>query len=519
MGPAPRSNQEKRQLGNRQKGAMEALLLSEHRLRQAVRASHIGIFDHDHLTDTIYWSPEQRELFGFDHDEAVTLSAYFDHVYPDDRETIMAAVRRAHDPRGDGLFDVENRIVCRNGNVRWLRTRSQTFFEGEGDARHKVHTVGAMLEITEGYRLEAEKQRLVEVVQNSPDFIGIASPDAHVLFVNQAGQRLVGLENDQQATSKLIFDYLPAEEVARFGKEILPVVYSGKPWDGEVLLKHFRTGELIPFEMRAFAIFDTHRQVVAIANVSRDLRKRRVDEEERRKLAQVVQNTPDFIGIAAPDGQGLFINKAGQALVGLEEERSVTSTQLFDFLCPDDMSRVKQEIFPAIFSGKPWSGELSFKHFQTGELIPFEARAFPVTDDHGVVTAIATVARDIRERKQLDLILRQAEEKYRGIFDNAVLGIFQSTPEGHYLSVNRAMAQMHGYASPQEMMAAVTDIDHQVYVDPSRRRDLIRALEQQGTVANFEFEIYRKDGSRGSASLNVRSVHNQQGKVLYYEGT
>ena len=94
-----------------------------------------------------------------------------------------------------------------------------------------------------------------------------------------------------------------------------------------------------------------------------------------------------------------------------------------------------------------------------------------------------------------------------------------STPEGRYLSVNRAMAQMHGYASPQEMMSAVIDIEHQEYVDPSRRRDLIRALEEQGTVANFEFDIYRKDGSRGSASLNVRSVRDQQGKLLYYEGT
>ena len=356
----------------------------------------------------------------------------------------MAAVQRAHDQSGNGLFDVENRIIGRNGKVRWLSTRAQTFFAGEGAARHKVRTIGAMLDVTERHRLEEEKQKLVEVVQNSPDFIGIAGADARVFFVNQAGQQLVGIESDQQAFSKLIFDYLPADEVVRFRREVLPVLYSGKPWDGEVLLKHFRTGELIPFEMRAFPICDTRGMVIAIANVSRDLRKRHWIEEERRRLAQVVENSPDFIGIASRDGQALFINKAGQALVGLEEERSVTSTQIFDVLCSDDISRARQEILPTIFSGKPWSGEVSFKHFQSGELIPFETRAFSITNDQGAVTAIATVARDIRERKQLDLILRQAEEKYRGIFDNAVVGIFQSTPEGRYLSVNPAMAQMHG---------------------------------------------------------------------------
>ena len=69
------------------------------------------------------------------------------------------------------------------------------------------------------------------------------------------------------------------------------------------------------------------------------------------------------------------------------------------------------------------------------------------------------------------------------------------------------------------MPAALTDIEHEEYVDPSRRRDLIRILEEQGTVANFEFEIYRKGGSRGSVSLNVRSVRDRQGKLLYYEGS
>ena len=135
--------------------AEKALRESELRFRQATRASHIGIFDHDHVTGTIYWSPEQREIYGFGADEVVTLSVYFDHVYAEDREAMAAAVRRAHDPTGDGLFDVEHRIVRRDGDIRWLTTRSQTFFEGEGGARHKVRTVGAVLDITE--RRQAEK--------------------------------------------------------------------------------------------------------------------------------------------------------------------------------------------------------------------------------------------------------------------------------------------------------------------------------------------------------------------------
>jgi PAS domain S-box-containing protein len=142
------------------KQAEQALCGSEERLRQAVRVSQIGIFDHDHITDTIYWSPQQREIYGWGPDETVTLPAFLDRVYPEDRERIALAVRRAHDPAGDGLFDVEHRIIRRDGAIRWLTTRSQTFFDGEGGARHPIRTVGAVRDITENKRAEEEREKL-----------------------------------------------------------------------------------------------------------------------------------------------------------------------------------------------------------------------------------------------------------------------------------------------------------------------------------------------------------------------
>ncbi|MCZ7401919.1 MAG: PAS domain S-box protein [Candidatus Methanoperedens sp.] len=128
----------------------------EERLHQAVRVSQIGIFDHDHLTDSIYWSPEQRHIYGFGHEEPITLSAFFKHLYPEDSERIAEAVRRAHDPAGDGSFDVEHRIVDRNGSIHWVSTRSRTHFEGEGSLRRPVRTVGAVADITE--RKSAEEK-------------------------------------------------------------------------------------------------------------------------------------------------------------------------------------------------------------------------------------------------------------------------------------------------------------------------------------------------------------------------
>jgi PAS domain S-box-containing protein len=115
--------------------------------------------------------------------------------------------------------------------------------------------------------------------------------------------------------------------------------------------------------------------------------------------------------------------------------------------------------------------------------------------------------------------LKQAEEKYRNIFENAVEGIFQSTPDGRYLSVNPTLAIMLGYDSPEDLIAHVTDIGHQLYVSPKERTNFQKALEEHGSVMGFETEEYRKDGSRIWVSINARAVRGSDGGIRYYEGT
>lgn len=148
------------------KRAEDALQISEERLQQAVRAANIGIYDHDHLSDTIYWSSEQRRNYGWDDiEEIVVLDKFFNQVHPDDRKRIVAAVQKAHDPAGDGLFDVEHRIIRRDGEIRWLSTRSRTQFEGEGMARHPTRTIGAVVDITERKLIETEREKMIKELE------------------------------------------------------------------------------------------------------------------------------------------------------------------------------------------------------------------------------------------------------------------------------------------------------------------------------------------------------------------
>ena len=145
------------------------------------------------------------------------------------------------------------------------------------------------------------------------------------------------------------------------------------------------------------------------------------------------------------------------------------------------------------------------------------ATALPVSS--GRPSTIEGFILDISERKQAEHALREAERRYRSIFENAIEGIFQSTPDNHYLTVNPSLARIYGYASPADLMANLRNISGQLYVDPARRCEFIRLMETDGYVTDFQSEVYRRDRSVIWISENARAVRDAAGKVLFFEGT
>jgi diguanylate cyclase (GGDEF)-like protein/PAS domain S-box-containing protein len=351
------------------------------------------------------------------------------------------------------------------------------------------------------------------ILDTSPLGIITYKASGEVVAANPASARLVGASTEQVAA--LNFRHL--ESWRRSGLLALAekALASGGPCHAQV---HVTTtfGKEIWVETR-FVPF-TYADEPHLLTFFEDITQRHCVEEEKQKLVQVVQNSPDLIGIATTDGKVLFVNKAGQALVGIDSNQEATSKVMSEYTPPNEIARFGHEVLPVVLSGKPWWGEASLKHFRTGELIPVEMRAFPICDTDGKVVAIANVSRDIRGRKQSEEALRQAEEKYRGIFEGAAVGIFQSDLSGRYLSANPAMARMLGYDSPQELLTSVTDISRQVYVDSESREAFGLLIEQQGVVKNFELPVYRKDGSRIWISVAARAMR-KDGVLIGYEGT
>lgn len=114
--------------------------------------------------------------------------------------------------------------------------------------------------------------------------------------------------------------------------------------------------------------------------------------------------------------------------------------------------------------------------------------------------------------------LKAAEAVYRSLFENALEGIYQSTPDGRYLMVNAALARMYGYQHPDEMLNQVSDITNQIYVDATFRERFKKEIEQKGFVRELEYQVRRRDGSVFWISESARAVRHPSGQTLYYEG-
>ncbi|MEP7050995.1 MAG: PAS domain S-box protein [Pseudomonadota bacterium] len=178
----------------------------DERLLQAIRVGNIGIFDHDHQAEVLYWSPELRHMYGWDADEPVTLPKILGHVHPEDAPRVGNAVRRAHDPGGDGLFDIEHRIIDRQGQQRWLLTRSQTHFETLHGQRRASRTIGAVQDVTERRTADERLHVLDTVLTSSAQAMAIADARGTFTFANAALSRLWGYPDSETLVGRSLFE-------------------------------------------------------------------------------------------------------------------------------------------------------------------------------------------------------------------------------------------------------------------------------------------------------------------------
>ncbi|WP_185961233.1 bifunctional diguanylate cyclase/phosphodiesterase [Telmatospirillum sp. J64-1] len=214
----------------------------------------------------------------------------------------------------------------------------------------------------------------------------------------------------------------------------------------------------------------------------------------------------------------LFANPALGRMLGCPAEELVGRPML-DLVAPQEHEELRRLHRVGL------DGDASLRTFEIHLLrqndrqpLPVQARVSRFIDIEGEVTSVASL-RDLSQQEQDRRAAEEAEQKFRSIFENAVEGIYQTTPDGSYINVNPAMARIYGYDGPDDLKNNLTDIARQLYVDASQRNRFRDLLAAHSVVTNFEAQVRRKDGAVIWITENARCVRAEDGTVLYYEGT
>lgn len=240
-------------------------------------------------------------------------------------------------------------------------------------------------------------------------------------------------------------------------------------------------------------------------------------QNEHAMLRALIDNVPDYMYVKNREGKFVVANVHTAQAMGAKDPGELLGKTDFDYLSVEVATDYYTDEQRMIRSAQPLFNREEKGVDRQGNTIYMLTTRVPILDGNGLVTGIAGVGRDISNRKRDEDALREAERKYHSIFDDAIVGIFQSSPEGRFLSVNRAMARILGFGSAEEMIESVTDISQQLYVDPKRYDEFKMAMDRLGSMLSLESEVFRKDGSKIWIASSGRAVR-QGREVVRYEG-
>ena len=225
-------------------------------------------------------------------------------------------------------------------------------------------------------------------------------------------------------------------------------------------------------------------------------------------LASLVTASHEFIGIADLEGNALFVNEAGRKLVGLRDLEAVLATRIIDYFAAEDQAKVLQVVLPAVRDAGFWEGELKFRNFETGQLIPVLYNIFPVRGSSGAITAYGTVTRNLTENKLAEEQLRSLAS----IVETSDDAIVSKNLDGIITSWNSAAERIFGYTADEAIGQPITIV---IPEDRhSEERDILTRIRRGERIDHFQTVRRNKHGALIIISLTVSPVKNSEGKIV-----
>jgi PAS domain S-box-containing protein len=510
---------------------------SEERLRLATNVSNVGIFDYDHRADSLYWSPEQRRIYGVGPDEIVNLDLSLSRIHPDDRDRSMAAIRSAHDPAGDGVFEVENRLQLPDGTVRWAFTKAQTYFEGEGSARRPVRTIGAAVDVTGRKRAEAElvaakaaleaanaglEQRVLErsrELAQSEERMRMAAEGAGL------GAYSIYFESGEpywSAEFKKLHGFDPHEPLKMDATSIPTSVHpddhaafqarlaqTNDPRGDGLLRTEYRViygdGSVHWLAVYARTRFEGEgeaRRRLSRAGVVIDITDRKQSEQALARAHEQLALAMESTGLGLWDWKvqtgEMAMNDRWAAMLGYSSAELEQAIDVWRRLChPEDLAKAELEIEQQFAGATPfYQRELRMRHKDGHWVLVLSCGKVVERDSEGRPLRMIGTHLDISERKQREEALREAKEVLALTIEAAQLGTWDWHAETGEITINERWAEMLGYSV--EELAPVTALFRPSFTHPDdlpKDNALVRSL-MDGLSDSFEDEtrMRHKDG-------------------------
>jgi len=367
-------------------------------------------------------------------------------------------------------------------------------------------------------RSEAFYQALVESL---PQNIFRKDLNGRFTFVNERFCRTVGRPREA-ILGVTDFEIFPENLARKFHADDQRLLETGELFEAteENLTKD---GERHYVHVLKTPILDLAGERIGIQGIFWDVTlEHRIQDElahERDLLRALLEYAPDAIYFKDPDSRILRASRAFARKAGYSEPSDLVGRTDHDLFGREHADAARGDERRILETGEIINGQTEREVWPDGRVTWALTSKLPLRDGRGQVVGTFGVSRDITELKLAQEKLERAEEKYRSIVVNALDGIFQTTPEGHYLSANPALARIYGFASVEELIGERTNIAEQLYVDPTRRVEFERLLHANDRIEGFESQVYRRDGRVIWIAENARAVRDAAGHLLYYEGT
>ncbi|MBF2056723.1 MAG: EAL domain-containing protein [Cyanobacterium sp. T60_A2020_053] len=494
-------------------------------------------------------------------------------IHPDDRLQVWQEVQKAVDLRSS--YNVEYRIIHRNGEVRWMSEQGEAIYDHNGEISYLE---GIVIDISDKKKIEQEKTLLLnlsQAISSAPDF------ESALLYTIEQVCQLTGWDFGEAWLPNLWGDCLnysigwfPPHKnklsphhvsLQEFQEKSHAVSFKkgsslpGRVWqskqiewmndiDKNPLFSRRQMAEncrlksafAVPIvandEIVAILVFFLRQRIIVDANlfslveiVAHQLgnifRHKQIEldlQESQRQLNSLIKSTSGVFFRISYNRQWRedYISDTCDKLTGYQPYELIKNDNinLAQITHPLDLQRVITTIQYAINHQKPYTIEYRIFTKDNQEKWIWE-KGEGVYDEDNNVLGIEGFITDISSLKYMERALLEAENKYGSIFDNAIEGIFQTTTNGYYLNANQALAKMYGYDNPTQLKASLNDIENCLYVNPQRRQEFMEALEKNDVITNFESQVYRRDGKVIWISENARAIRDINGNLLYYEGT